>query len=181
MKLPAGLTDNNIEVFASGNDVKATYDGKIISFTSLPEDIKAIFFQEMVKDTDSIKEFVRQNITDQTQMLAQWTWCNFGGWNEYPDYEDGKLYADFWDCGRRNECPFRMKFCKGVKINDEFCSKRELEIIKLIGSGKLDKEIAFDLHISVHTVTTHRQRIENKFGFKTKVDIAVFCAKNNLI
>lgn len=181
MKLPAGLTDNNIEVFASGNEVMATYDGKIIPFTSLPTDVKEIFFQEMLKDTDSIKEFVRQNITDETQMLNQWTWCNFGGWNEFPDYENGKFSIDFWDCGRRNECPFKTKLCKGMKINDESCSKRELEIIQFIGRGKLDKEIAKDLCISVHTVTTHRQRIENKFGFKTKVDIAVFCAKQNLI
>ena len=181
MRLPAGLIDKNVEIFAEGKKLNATYNGSILHFSELPEEIKEIFLDAFLKDSESIKEFVRQNITTETDMLLQWLYCNFGGWNEYPDLEDGKLSSDFWDCGKRNECPFRLKLCKGMKINEEFCSKRELEIIKLIGSGKLDKEIASTLIISVHTVTTHRQRIENKFGFKTKVDIAVFCAKNNLI
>lgn len=41
-------------------------------------------------------------------------------------------------------------------------SAREREILGLIGQGKLSKEIAEELFISVHTVNTHRQRILEK-------------------
>lgn len=41
-------------------------------------------------------------------------------------------------------------------------SVREREILELIGRGKLSKEIAEELFISVHTVNTHRQRILEK-------------------
>ena len=41
-------------------------------------------------------------------------------------------------------------------------SAREREILGKIGQGKLSKEIAEELFISVHTVNTHRQRILEK-------------------
>jgi two-component system response regulator TtrR len=41
-------------------------------------------------------------------------------------------------------------------------SERELEIIKMVGEGKVNKEIAFSLNISVRTVEFHRSRIMRK-------------------
>jgi DNA-binding CsgD family transcriptional regulator len=43
-------------------------------------------------------------------------------------------------------------------------SSRELEILKLISMGRISKQIAEELHISVHTVNTHRQNIIEKMG-----------------
>ncbi len=42
---------------------------------------------------------------------------------------------------------------------DKILSDREMEILRLIAQGKLSKEIADVLHISVATVNTHRQHI----------------------
>jgi DNA-binding CsgD family transcriptional regulator len=39
---------------------------------------------------------------------------------------------------------------------------RQLEIFRLIGAGKTAAEIADLLHISVHTVETHRHNIKHK-------------------
>lgn len=41
-------------------------------------------------------------------------------------------------------------------------SDRELEVFGLIGKGLSTREIADRLHLSVHTVETHRQRIKEK-------------------
>lgn len=41
---------------------------------------------------------------------------------------------------------------------------REKEILHLISKGKVSKQIADELHISVHTVNTHRQNIIGKMG-----------------
>lgn len=41
-------------------------------------------------------------------------------------------------------------------------SDRELEVYQLIGQGLKTREIADRLHLSVHTVETHRQRIKDK-------------------
>jgi DNA-binding NarL/FixJ family response regulator len=41
-------------------------------------------------------------------------------------------------------------------------SDRELQVYQLIGQGLRTREIADRLHLSVHTVETHRQRIKDK-------------------
>ena len=46
--------------------------------------------------------------------------------------------------------------------SESILTKRELEILNLIASGMLSKEISERLHISVHTVDTHRQHILEK-------------------
>lgn len=46
----------------------------------------------------------------------------------------------------------------------ELLSDRELEVFELIGKGLTTREIADRLHVSVHTVETHRQRIKAKLN-----------------
>lgn len=54
-------------------------------------------------------------------------------------------------------------------------TRRELEILNLIAKGKLSKEISDSLHISPHTVNTHRQRILEKLNVDNSHE-AVRCA-----
>jgi DNA-binding CsgD family transcriptional regulator len=56
-------------------------------------------------------------------------------------------------------------------------TKRELEILKLVKSGFLSKEISNKLSISVHTVNTHRQRFLEKLGANNSFEAIVFAAK----
>lgn len=51
-------------------------------------------------------------------------------------------------------------------------SGREMEVLRLIGSGLKTGEIARALHRSVHTVETHRAGIKRKLGLRTAGDIA---------
>ena len=48
-----------------------------------------------------------------------------------------------------------------VRLN---LTKREKEVLSLIASGLISKEIADKLYISVNTVNTHRQRIIEKLN-----------------
>ena len=50
-------------------------------------------------------------------------------------------------------------------------SDRELEIFHLIGQGKTTGAIARQLHRSVHTVDTHREKIRHKLGVKTGTEL----------
>jgi two-component system response regulator NreC len=43
-------------------------------------------------------------------------------------------------------------------------SEREIEIVKMVAEGRITKEIAEKLYISVRTVETHRSRIMKKLG-----------------
>jgi DNA-binding NarL/FixJ family response regulator len=45
-------------------------------------------------------------------------------------------------------------------------SDRELEVFQLIGHGQTTRAIANQLHLSVHTIDTHREKIRRKLGLK---------------
>lgn len=59
-------------------------------------------------------------------------------------------------------------------------SRRELEILKLIGSGMSAKEIAEKLHLSVHTIETHRKNIQSKLGLKNQSMLVKYAVERGL-
>lgn len=50
-------------------------------------------------------------------------------------------------------------------------SKREFEILRYIAKGKTNKEIADTLHLSVHTVETHRKHIHTKLNVSSSSEL----------
>ena len=57
---------------------------------------------------------------------------------------------------------------------------RELAIIKLVGEGKTNKEIATTLHISIGTVKNHLTNILQKTDLRDRTQLAIFAIKQNL-
>lgn len=60
-------------------------------------------------------------------------------------------------------------------------SEREKEIIACIAKGMSNKEIAEELFISVHTVTTHRRNIVSKLQIRSSAGLTIFAIVNKLI
>ena len=60
-------------------------------------------------------------------------------------------------------------------------SEREVEIIKLIAEGFINKEIADKLFLSTHTVNTHRKNIMSKLGVNNATGIVIFAVRERLI
>jgi DNA-binding CsgD family transcriptional regulator len=56
---------------------------------------------------------------------------------------------------------FRQNFIKVSSL-----TKREKEIVRLLASGMSSTQIAAVIHISVHTVNTHRKNINNKLAIQ---------------
>ena len=63
----------------------------------------------------------------------------------------------------------------------EMLSQRQIEILRLWGSNKSNKEIAEELFLSVRTVESHKNHIMQKLNLKTTVDMLKFGIRNNLI
>ncbi len=59
-------------------------------------------------------------------------------------------------------------------------TSREREIIQLIAEGKSSKEIARDLHISLNTVTTHRQHIAEKLGISGTAELTRYALREGI-
>ena len=50
-----------------------------------------------------------------------------------------------------------------------------------VAKGKMNKEIADQLHISIHTVISHRKNISRKTGIKSVSGLTVYALLNNMI
>jgi DNA-binding CsgD family transcriptional regulator len=58
---------------------------------------------------------------------------------------------------------------------------RELEVQRMIGSGKTPSEIAKLLNLSATTVSTYRARILEKMRMRTSAELMNYALRNNLV
>lgn len=65
--------------------------------------------------------------------------------------------------------------------NEGDLTGREIEIVKLIGGGKTNKEIASELFISEGTVKNHITSILSKLYLRDRTQIALYAAQNRLV
>ncbi|MCS7280849.1 MAG: response regulator transcription factor [Desulfobacterota bacterium] len=63
----------------------------------------------------------------------------------------------------------------------ETLTERETQILKLIGEGYSDKEIAQILFISPRTVETHKAKIMEKLHLKKKVELIKYAIKKGIV
>ncbi len=59
----------------------------------------------------------------------------------------------------------------------ETLTPRELDIIRLLGVGLGNKEIASRLGVAVTTVRTHLNRVYDKLGSASRVELALYAAQ----
>lgn len=67
------------------------------------------------------------------------------------------------------------------KERHELVSDRELQVLKLIASGKTVSEIAFELSLSVPTISTYRARLLEKMQLKNNAELALYAINNHLV
>jgi len=181
-KLPAGLVDEGVEFFIHDNKISATHNGRILNYMDLPDKILDKIRDEMINRPGAIKALADMHKTSDSEMLFEFIKCNFGGYDHSPDISvDGKIKAEYWDCGQRGVCAHEGKLCEGIKVGDKVLTTREIELLKLIAKGKFDKEIADILNMSINTVASHKQNLQEKTGLQTKIEFAVFAVNKNLI
>lgn len=75
-----------------------------------------------------------------------------------------------------NDIDFESFTCEPISL-----SERELEIIKLIAEGNTNTVIADMLHLSSHTVGTHRKNIMGKLGVKNTAGIVMYAVKTDVV
>lgn len=63
----------------------------------------------------------------------------------------------------------------------DMLSPRQIEILRLWGQNKTNKEIADQLYLSIRTVETHKNHIMQRLNLKTTVDMIKFGIRNNII
>ncbi len=72
--------------------------------------------------------------------------------------------------------------CDASKGTDDVeLSKRETDVLVAVAKGMMNKEIADEMNISIHTVISHRKNITRKTGIKSVSGLTVYALLNNLI
>jgi NarL family two-component system response regulator LiaR len=66
------------------------------------------------------------------------------------------------------------------QLHDEL-TPRELEVLRLIGNGKTNQEIADTLFIGIKTVKTHVSNILSKLQVEDRTQAAIYANRNNLV
>jgi DNA-binding NarL/FixJ family response regulator len=70
---------------------------------------------------------------------------------------------------------------KTGKSPHETLSDREYQVLCLIAAGKMVKEIADELSLSVKTISTYRSRILEKMNMKNNAELTHYAIKNRLV
>jgi DNA-binding NarL/FixJ family response regulator len=68
----------------------------------------------------------------------------------------------------------------GAKPGHEKLSDREFQVLMKLVSGQSLKEIASELNISPSTIGTHRSRILDKLGLRTRADLIRYAMEHKL-
>lgn len=74
----------------------------------------------------------------------------------------------------------QSKFDPYKAVKKPVFTERELEVIHLVCEQNTNKEIADMLRISIRTVETHRENIQDKIGARNSIGIAIYAMKHGL-
>lgn len=77
---------------------------------------------------------------------------------------------------------YAMKVAQETKPrNENQLSPREIDVAIQICKGKINKEIADILNISLTTVITHRKNIMSKLHFRATSELIIYCVVNGIV
>jgi DNA-binding NarL/FixJ family response regulator len=77
--------------------------------------------------------------------------------------------------------PLITELSSGVDGVTSRLTSRELEVLRLVGAGKANKEIAADLVISERTARTHVSNVLRKIGVSSRTQAAVLAVREGLV
>jgi DNA-binding NarL/FixJ family response regulator len=70
---------------------------------------------------------------------------------------------------------------QAAAVPHDALSSRELQVLRLVASGRSSKQIAAELHLSEKTIATYRSRIAEKLGLSTAVELTRFALQHGLV
>lgn len=74
-----------------------------------------------------------------------------------------------------------LKEEESVNCEPTALSPREYEVLQLITKGNRTADIAEQLHLSVHTINSHRKNILKKLNLKSPTELVVYAMESGLV
>ena len=179
MKIPAGITDNNVEFFHTAHGLKAFVGGKLLAWQAVPQKVKTLVRKDLERHPEALDRLA--HLAADAQLLA-YAKCNWGGLSqEEPDLmQCGTSYAEHWDC-QCTSCPLKAVLRGKIKVANGYLSPREIDVVRMVAQGLYGKEICAALGIAESTLNSHKQHIFFKVGVTSNVELSGWALKMSLI
>lgn len=176
--LPAGLNDDNVEIFRHENNVFGLYKGHKTKYYELPVHIRSIFNLELNLDIKALAALSEMGYysDDAEEMFVG---CRYGNFDNSPDLDlkTGKLTPDSPSCDKECTCPGFGKVC----LVPCGLSKKEYSTVRLMATGLQDDEISNVMGLSVSTIRTHLSKVREKLNLNNRAEITNWAIKRNII
>lgn len=135
-------------------------DCKVIVLTSFHDDEKVYPAVEAGAFSYLLKTARATEIAEAVRQAYQ-------GQSVFESTVAGKIVSRFRS-GDRGELPH------------EQCTARELEVLRLIGEGRSNQDIADELYIGIKTVKTHVSNILSKLGVEDRTQAAIYAHRHGI-
>lgn len=189
--LPTGVSNNEVEFFRTAPfRAKAMFKCKVFLYTDLPLSIREIIQAKMLANPvaiNTLSSILQQNppaeiakVHNNDAIEEAFVSCRYGNYDSIPDLVDGQLTPDCPDCGMEDYCQGFGIVCVKPQTPKGEITGRELQVLKLIAKGLMDKEIADKLDLAPTTVLKHVQNIRTKLQVNTRLEIGIWAWKHNL-
>ena len=182
-QIPPGLFDKSVEFMVKDHEIYCLHNGQLLKYVDFPSWIIETIQEDIYKNPKALKALVDWDISDEDEKIRQYICCRFGGFDNNPDIDVNGVVspAEYVQCGRRGKCAYEGKLCVSIVLENGILTKREIEVLVMIGQAKQDKEICSDLAIEQNTLRNHKNNIEEKAGVQGKVAMAILAHRYQLV
>jgi len=183
---PSEIIREGIKLFLEKNaDFQVT--ASFADFQSFEEKIKKDDFQVILFNPALIKFYKQYNVRnlfaaypDICLIAIQYQYVDAGTLQYFDGvldiYEDGAMISKKAIRIIETAQEQNPQSTENIELSD-----REKDILIALAQGLANKEIADKLHISTHTVISHRKNIVRKTGIKTVSGLTLYALFNNLV
>lgn len=184
-KIPPGLSANELEIYwdFKSERLMALLQGNLIEFGELPKAILSRLEYFMEKDAAAMEIFERLGPKLKRDRLYTYVKCNFGGFSWEPDFKEGEIKTECWQCKCNGDCLLRPINKQVFKVHKGWLTEREIDVLRVLCANDFPvSEAAADiLHISQSTLNKHKKSIFQKTGIQSIQELSVWATKMDLL
>lgn len=165
IQIPAGLFDNNVELFSHNGEPMATHEGKVKFLFDLPVHFLDTIYADLMDNPAANLALEEAGYLSRAEKIKKYATCKFGNFDSEPDFKDGKLTNyEHYDCGYRGDCPMEGIVCGVIWVRGRVLSPFEVKMIKELATEKTLPVIAEDLKISINNFEKRKKVLFEKMG-----------------
>lgn len=152
---------------------------EMVPFHQIDNAIKWKLLQEHHDDKKAQIGLELMDIPEQKQ-LEQLAICRYGGMDNKPDFDKNSTNHEWFDCGKRGQCPGEGLVCKSIKTILGSISPRQIQYLQFAVKGLTDLQIAEEMGIAHSTICSYRTHCQQVLGLENKVALVAWAISKNI-